>query len=164
MKIKAVFMDLDGTTLREDLTISNRLKEKINELEGKGIKFFVSTGRSYKSSKPFVEELALKHETITYNGARIVSADDNESNNIYEQPLSSEIVGKLVKISREKGIHLNLYNDDELYVENNSEEAIAYSKSVGINYILEDFDEFNNKTSTKGLFIADNEILLNLKK
>ena len=30
MKIKAVFMDLDGTTLREDLTISNRLKEKIN--------------------------------------------------------------------------------------------------------------------------------------
>lgn len=59
--------------------------------------------------------------------------DDNESNNIYEQPLSSEIVGKLVKISREKGIHLNLYNDDELYVENNSEEAIAYSKSVGIN-------------------------------
>lgn len=161
--IKAVFMDLDGTTLREDLTISDNLKEKINEFEKKGIKFFVSTGRSYKSSKPYVEELGLRNETITYNGARIVPANCI-NNEIYEQPLSKEVVEKLIDVSRSKKIHLNLYNNDDLYVENNSKEAIAYAQGVGIDFILDNFDNFIGKTSTKGLFIAENRILLALKE
>ncbi len=162
MKVKAVFMDLDGTTLKEDLTISDELKNKISELQNKGIKFFVSTGRSYKSSKRYVEELGLHDETITYNGARIVPTN-TEINDIYEQPLSVDIVSKIIDISKETGIHLNLYYNDDLYVQSANDKAEMYANSVGINYIVENFENFRGKTSTKGLFIAEHEILLDLK-
>lgn len=33
MKIKAIFMDLDGTVLRSDHTVSEKLKEKLKELQ-----------------------------------------------------------------------------------------------------------------------------------
>ena len=32
MKIKAIFMDLDGTVLRSDHTVSEKLKEKLKEI------------------------------------------------------------------------------------------------------------------------------------
>jgi len=33
MKIKAIFMDMDGTLLRSDHTMSDKLKEKLIELD-----------------------------------------------------------------------------------------------------------------------------------
>ena len=46
MKIKAVFMDLDGTLLRNNHTISEKIKNKLKELEEKEVKIFISTGSS----------------------------------------------------------------------------------------------------------------------
>ncbi|MDO5088521.1 MAG: Cof-type HAD-IIB family hydrolase [Leptotrichiaceae bacterium] len=162
MKIKAVFMDLDGTLLKSNHTISEKLKDKLKELEEKGIKIFISTGRSFKSSYPFVKELGITTPVITYNGGRIVIPETGEA--VYEKPVSEENVRKIIEISREKGIHLNLYNDDELYIEQEDEEGTGYAERVGIPYCLVNFDEFAGKTSTKGLFLADNGILTELKK
>ena len=117
----------------------------------------------FKESEETLNITTTENETITYNGARIVSINC-VSDEIYEQPLSEKIVEKLIDVSRNKKIHLNLYNNDDLYVENNSKEAIAYSKGVGIDFILDSFDNFIGKTSTKGLFIAENSVLLNLKE
>lgn len=162
MKIKAIFMDLDGTLLKSDHTISLKLKKKLKELQEKGIKIFISTGRSFRSSYPFVKELGITTPVITYNGGRIVIPDTGEV--VYEKPVNVENVKKIIEISREKGIHLNLYNDDELYIEQESEEGIGYAERVGIPYRLINFDEFKKKTSTKGLFLAENRILTKLKK
>ena len=162
MKIKAIFTDLDGTLLKNDHTVSEKVKEKFKELEKKGVKIFISTGRSFKSSYLFVKELDIKTPVITYNGGRIVDPVTEEV--IYEKPVSKENVAKIIDISREKGIHLNLYSDDELYIEKEDEEGTGYAKRVGIPYFLLNFDEFRGKTSTKGLFLADAEILTELKK
>ena len=35
-KIEAIFLDLDGTTLTSEHTVSENLKKKLNELEKKG--------------------------------------------------------------------------------------------------------------------------------
>ena len=162
MKIKAIFLDLDGTVLTNEHTVSERLKGKLNELERKGVKVFVATGRTFTSAKPFVEMLGVKNPVITYNGGRVVNPLTNEM--IFEKPLESETVRELIKISREKGIHLNLYTDDKLFIENESEEGKGYAKSVGIPYYVENFDDFAGKTSTKALFIAENSVLTELKK
>ena len=54
--------------------------------------------------------------------------------------------------------------DDKLYIENETDEGKKYSESVEIPYYVKNFDEFIGKTSTKALFIAENSILLELKK
>ncbi len=162
MKIKAIFMDLDGTLLNSNHAVSEKLREKLQELKKKGVKVFISTGRSYVASEPFVKEIGIVNPVITYNGARIT--DPVTGKVIYENPIKAENVEKMIKISREKGIHLNLYTDDKLYIEKESEEGIAYSNKAGMPYVLKNFDDFIGNTSTKGLFLASNEKLQELKK
>ena len=71
--IKAIFMDLDGTVLTSGHKVSKNLIKKLRELEGKRVKTFVATGRTFSSSKPFVEMLGIKNPVINYNGGRVVN-------------------------------------------------------------------------------------------
>ena len=160
--IKAIFMDLDGTVLTSGHKVSKNLIKKLRELEGKGVKTFVATGRTFSSSKPFVEMLGIKNPVINYNGGRVVNPLNSKV--IFEKPVEAQDVEELIKVSREKGIHLNLYMDDKLYIEHETEEGEKYSESVEIPYYVRNFDEFIGKSSTKALFIAENSILLELKK
>ena len=102
MKIKAVFMDLDGTLLRNNHTISEKIKNKLKELEEKEVKIFISTGRSFKSAVPFVRELEIKTPVITYNGGRIVEPVTEKV--IYEKPVDKENVEKVIARLNELGI------------------------------------------------------------
>ena len=119
MKIKAIFMDMDGTLLNSNNLVSEKLKNKLQELEKKGIKIFIATGRSYAATSNYVREIGIKNPVITYNGGKIISPLTNEV--IYENPINPKNVEKLIKISRERKIHLNLYLDDRLYIEKESE-------------------------------------------
>ena len=58
--IKAIFMDLDGTVLTSEHKVSENLIRKLRELEEKGVKIFIATGRTFSSSKLFVEMLGIK--------------------------------------------------------------------------------------------------------
>ena len=107
---------------------------------------------------------------VSINGDYTIVADAYfyhifpDSEVIFEKPVEAQDVEELIKVSREKGIHLNLYMDDKLYIEHETEEGEKYSESVEIPYYVRNFDEFIGKSSTKALFIAENSILLELKK
>ena len=162
MKIKAIFMDMDGTLLRSDHTMSDKLKEKLKELDKNGIKIFISTGRMYAAALPYLKQLGITTPVITYNGGKIV--DPSTSETLYENPVTAETVKRVIEVSRETGIHLNLYSDDKLYVENETPEGKAYAEKTGLKYVLVNFDEFIGKTSTKALFLGENEKLVKLKE
>ncbi len=162
MKIKAIFMDMDGTLLRSDHTMSDKLKEKLIELDKNGIKIFISTGRMYAAALPYLKQLGITTPVITYNGGKIV--DPSTSETLYENPVTAETVKRVIEVSRETGIHLNLYSDDKLYVENETPEGKAYAEKTGLKYVLVNFDEFIGKTSTKALFLGENEKLVKLKE
>jgi len=162
MKIKAIFMDMDGTLLRSDHTMSDKLKEKLIELDKNGVKIFISTGRMYAAALPYLKQLGITTPVITYNGGKIV--DPSTSETLYENPVTAETVKRVIEVSRETGIHLNLYSDDKLYVENETPEGKAYAEKTGLKYVLVNFDEFIGKTSTKALFLGENEKLVKLKE
>ena len=61
MKIKAIFMDMDGTLLNSNNLVSEKLKNKLQELEKKGIKIFIATGRSYAATSNYVREIGIKN-------------------------------------------------------------------------------------------------------
>ena len=162
MKIKAIFMDMDGTLLKSDHTMSDKLKEKLIELDKNGVKIFISTGRMYAAALPYLKQLGITTPVITYNGGKIV--DPSTSETLYENPVTAETVKRVIEVSRETGIHLNLYSDDKLYVENETLEGKAYAEKTGLKYVLVNFDEFIGKTSTKALFLGENEKLVKLKE
>ena len=93
--IKAIFMDLDGTVLTSEHKVSENLIKKLRELEEKGVKIFIATGRTFISSKPFVEMLGIKNPVINYNGGRVTNPLNSEV--VFEKPVEAEDVKELIK-------------------------------------------------------------------
>lgn len=69
MTKKIIAIDLDGTLLRYDSTISNYTKEVISKVQAKGHQVVISTGRPYRMALDYYLQLNLKTPMITFNGA-----------------------------------------------------------------------------------------------
>ena len=59
MKISLIAMDMDGTLLQSDQTISEKTTKKLIELQQKGIKIVLVSGRNYNRLKRYAEQLQL---------------------------------------------------------------------------------------------------------
>lgn len=66
-----IALDLDGTLLTSDKTISERTKSVITDLNRQGHQFVISTGRPYRASQNYYDELGLNTPIINFNGAFI---------------------------------------------------------------------------------------------
>lgn len=66
-----IAVDLDGTLLRDDKTISKENLFTLQHLQNMGHKVVISTGRPYRSSKQYYAELGLKTPIVNLNGAYI---------------------------------------------------------------------------------------------
>lgn len=148
MQIKAVALDLDGTLLKDNKTISNINKEVLRDLTKKGVKIFLATGRSYMAAKKYAYELGLGDTIITYNGAKVVDFVNDIV--MYEMPLQPEYTKKILKMAKDKNIHVNLYQDEVWYVEDAStRESIHYGENASIIPVEKDFDTFDSYEMTK---------------
>lgn len=152
--IKSIALDLDGTLLNSKKEISKKNIDILRKLYEKGIEILIVTGRSYSATKSVIKRLDLPITAICYNGAKVIDTKNEEV--LFEEPLSEEIVKILIKISRENKIHLNLYQNEEWFVENKHNwQTQYYKKNIGIDAIEINFDKFLNLLMTKALFIDE---------
>ena len=72
MSIRMIAIDLDGTLLHDDMTISDYSREVIQKAMKKGYQIVVATGRMWDSAKSKVARLHLGNvPVICYTGAWI---------------------------------------------------------------------------------------------
>lgn len=69
MTKKIIAIDLDGTLLHQDSTISHFTKETIKKVQTKGHQVIISTGRPYRMALDYYLQLELKTPIITFNGS-----------------------------------------------------------------------------------------------
>ncbi|MFA9555861.1 Cof-type HAD-IIB family hydrolase [Evansella sp. AB-rgal1] len=69
MKPHIIALDLDGTLLTDDKKISIRNKTVISKLRELGHKVVIATGRPYRASKVYYQELLLDSPMVNFNGA-----------------------------------------------------------------------------------------------
>lgn len=163
MKIERIFFDIDDIILQnnDNSTISSELIERIKKLQDMGIKIHLATGRGFVSAIPVAKILGIKDELILYNGAVVVDMDGNILlNNLVDK----NIYRKLITISREENVHLNLYYNDTVYVEKYDEHIKDYMTRTLQSLIVRNFDDYDNEFSIKCLFIDETEVLDELKK
>lgn len=80
--IKLIAIDLDGTLLRDDKTISNRNKKVLQQAKEQGVKVVICTGRPLFAIKGFLERLELEDAgdySITFNGSSVQKNDTGET-------------------------------------------------------------------------------------
>jgi Cof subfamily protein (haloacid dehalogenase superfamily) len=77
MKPYLIALDLDGTLLYDWQTISKKTKEYLIDLSKQGHKLVIATGRPFRSSESFYNELGLDTPIINYNGGLITNKNDS---------------------------------------------------------------------------------------
>ena len=94
MKYKILALDLDGTLLDSNLDISQKAKNKIEEITKKEVKIILCTGRRYSTVLPYMENLNFSDDAIINNG--IIIKNIKTKKTIYSNYLSSDTYQKVI--------------------------------------------------------------------
>ena len=147
--IKLVALDLDDTLLNDQIQISQKNKEAIQACLEKGVQVTLATGRMFRAAAPFARELGLGLPIITYQGALVKTLDEQELvHHVIPKPLALDVISYL----RPYGLQVNVYMDDELYMEAVNEFGNRYVRLSKVTHQVTVFPE--------GLFTAPTKILM----
>jgi len=123
--------DLDGTMLDSSGQIPERNLQAVAAAVRAGVVVTISTGRMYKSAADFARRLGLGNTPIIcYNGAMIRNEAGDTPMHL---KLDLDVAREMLAIIRERGIYVQSYMDDELYVKDvNDMDYLNYQKHFGI--------------------------------
>jgi hypothetical protein len=161
---KLIGCDLDDTLLRDDFSISDINKEAINRAIEKGVKFVVVTGRITVAAKKYVEELGLNLPYATFQGAKVIDPVKNET--IYSSELKKEKVLEIIKYAEMHKVHINIYDDERIYVREKNEWTEYYeSFAKKVEFVeVGSLVDYDFKSTPKMILIDEREKLDEISK
>lgn len=112
---KLLAFDLDGTLLNSNRQILESSKKAIKAAQDQGVKVVLVTGRHHVAVRPYHYELGLDTPAICCNGSYIMDFSLPEP--VYCNPLSKEQGRQIIKIARDKNMHMLMYVDDAMTFE-----------------------------------------------
>lgn len=148
--IKMVATDIDGTILGENFEFSPAVKDCVKSLTANGVKVVLVTGRMHLSALKLAKKLGLKTPIVSYQGGLI---KEQNGNTLYQKNLDSKRAKEVIKWAKENNVHINLYLDDVLYVENDDIAVRRYTGERYIPYEVCNFDDLEIKNVNKILAI-----------
>ena len=152
--IKLVATDIDGTILAPEKDFTQKVKDCIKTLSNKGIKVVLVTGRMHSSAIHVAKQLELETPIISYQGGLI---KDINNKTLYQANLDNNYAKEIITWSRANSIHINLYIDDKLYVENDNDIIKRYTHDKFIDYTVCNFDNLEIDNVNKILAIDFND-------
>lgn len=111
MKYKLLAIDLDGTLLSEDKTMSSRNQHWLRRAVDAGLVVALATGRGMPKVQSYLDELGLDLPLVLANGAEVWA---NSQQLLARQLLSEEVVRALHGLAEEHGAHYWGYSVDRL--------------------------------------------------
>lgn len=129
--IKFLVLDLDGTSLNADGTLSVGLKDAVMQVQQLGITVILATGRMVQSARPYWEQLHLgSGYLICYNGA--IVAHMPEGRIISQAMLPEEAARWFINKGLKENILVQVYIGQELWV---SREDARVRRYIDANHI-----------------------------
>ncbi|MCQ2789651.1 MAG: Cof-type HAD-IIB family hydrolase [bacterium] len=147
--IKLIVTDIDGTILRRDFKFNQEVKDCISDLTKRGIKVVLVTGRMHSCTEFIAEELKLDTPIVSYQGGFIKYQDEI----LYNKTVNPKSAKEIINWARENNIHINIYLDDELYVEQDNDTIKKYAQERKAEYKVASFDSLNLENINKLLII-----------
>ncbi|WP_413364990.1 Cof-type HAD-IIB family hydrolase [Lysinibacillus sp. 3P01SB] len=124
MKQHLIVLDLDGTLLTDDKTISPYTKSILAKAREAGHQVMIATGRPFRASQLYYKELDLITPIVNFNGA-FIHHPLNRSWETMHSPISMSVVHDVVD-SVNKFQYENLIAEviDDVYLHNENEELL----------------------------------------
>ncbi|WP_332650344.1 Cof-type HAD-IIB family hydrolase [Lysinibacillus sp. 54212] len=124
MKQHLIVLDLDGTLLTDTKTISPYTKDILSKARQAGHQVMIATGRPFRASQLYYNELALTTPIVNFNGA-LVHHPRNKAWDAMHSPIAMSVVHDVVD-----SIHKYEYNNliaevmDDVYLHNDNDELM----------------------------------------
>lgn len=98
-KVGLVALDLDGTLLRSDGSVSEASVEAVRLASARGVKIVIASARAPRDTKRVYQKLGLDTIQITHNGALI--HDPVSSNALYHKTMDGSMIRRVIQRARE---------------------------------------------------------------
>lgn len=162
--IKLVAVDLDGTLLNSDKSISEGNKKAIKKAKAQGVKIVLCTGRPLLGIKRYLDELDLLEEgdyAITFNGGLVQK--NNTSEILSQKTLSYQQIKELYEISQNLNVPMNMIDLERVYepeYPENRESLYSSLMSSSLPFVNKDIESFHvDHQFNKVVYCTDPEFL-----
>jgi hypothetical protein len=142
MKYKLLVVDIDGTLIGRDGSISVEDREALAKACDLGIWVSLSTGRVPRACLNIIKQLSLDGLHIFFDGALV--SNPNQSEEVYVQPLNKLIVKEAVEFARSNDIYLELYSATRYFVEQETWGTDIHRQFFDLEPIVVDFTKLLN--------------------
>lgn len=136
---KLLFCDIDGTLIRKDGTISNRVRSLLEELAAKGHGFILTSGRPLSSILKVRDYIDIDFPysyIIANNGGLIYDCNTRQA--VFEVRLELALIDELQIIAEELQVHIQTYTQDSIVCRQETEEVKRYAARIKMPVILSD--------------------------
>ena len=143
MAIRLIVMDLDGTLLTSEKTVSDYSKDVLRRAMAKGVAVTLATGRMLLSASYFGRIIGANAPIISCNGALVQALDATEP--LFLRAFSPETVAELLTFARENGWYAQWYIGDDIYAEDFRPEYFTAYRTVqgfAVHEVGEDFSPY----------------------
>ncbi len=149
-------LDLDGTLVGPDLEVPPATRAAIAEFQARGGRVTIATGRSFRTTVPYAEQIDVNAPLICYQGALI--RDHRTGTTLFHLPIEGVLAAEAASMLLQAGIYVHAYVDDELVVPYEGDETRYYRTFSPVylpTTIVADLPAFvRDHPPTKLLFIA----------
>lgn len=153
--IKLIAIDLDGTWLRSDCSISENTKKAVMRAIEAGYFVVPTTGRSYRNARAVLKDIPGLRYFINANGATV--ADAGEEKMIYAEAIPYEVSSQVFAYARQYDCFMELYEGFDAHVDQAGKEYLAgiglsedyIEQLMSTNIIHENLDVFMNDPERK---------------
>ncbi|MBV8814282.1 MAG: HAD family hydrolase [Verrucomicrobia bacterium] len=152
-------VDLDGTLLGPDKTISEENAAAVQRLRENGVTVIIASGRRHQNSIRFQRQLGLHGPIIACQGGLI---RDGDSGNVVEAHfLPQGVAVTIIDEAEKRDLQIIYYHLDHLYVpERNNRWIDLYESRVGERAeFLPDLKQLDGRRALKIIWYGDPELL-----
>lgn len=162
MAFEVLVLDVDGTLMRTDKTISQKTIDEIVRIQKEGIKVAIASGRCTAGIMPTARQIKLDEfggYIVSYNGGCISNCRSGEI--IYNVNLPDGIVPEIYEFSKQEGTGIMTYHNNDIIAENDADQYIqidAKGCSIDI-HVVEDFGKEVTYPVNKCLLTGDPDFM-----
>lgn len=159
---KFIGIDMDGTLLNNEHSISTENQAAIKNAKKHGVNVVITTGRPFSGVEKFLDTLNMDSENdfiIMYNGALVIKASTREI--ISESLISLDEVLALESFSKELGVDIHVVTDQACISPYENKYGRYEADLNYMDFVIQDFSTLDPKTKIyKVMFSKDESKLI----
>ena len=132
MEKKALFLDMDGTTLNDQVEIPKENLEAMKAALKAGHEIVVTTGRPTASTRKLLEQWGLDkigcRYVISFNGGMVLDAISGDI--IYEKTIPVEWMKLVAHEAKQRGVYVHTYEGNHVLSGQDCDEYRSYVKRL----------------------------------